>query len=536
MMPRFRSFRQKVLVLPAVAAVFLVAILAVSLGLGRATSRVHERIGSGLAPAVELSRGLEERFAALQQEVEALALGLAPERLEAVRGRARSLSESLAAWEKHPGVDGAKRGATQRAALDAYWREAGRAAELGARKELASAEAALRASEAPAVALRKALQRATREDGAALQAAYTEVTDLHALSQRSLIVLVVLCMAALAGLSLWLTREVVRPLVRLTDTMRRITSEGDLTRDIEVLSDDEVGQLARSIQELVQRLRLVPLTLNKLVAELSQTATLLTRANQEHLEFLTLQSRSLTEAGATMSQIAQTSDMASSRADMVMKVAAQADAFSASGQQSIEQSARGLQLIRERVGALVGSISGLAEQAVHAGEVVGSVKDLADQSNVLALNAAIEAARAGDEGLGFAVVAREMRTLSAESLQSTQRIGRILFDIDKAIRQAVALAAEDSQQMEHNIEQVLASANTLKEITTVVEESSHAARQIVASVTQQNAGIEQMTEVITQLSMMMGDVGNATTQAQEAVAQLNTSVAELHAVVGQFRV
>jgi methyl-accepting chemotaxis protein len=237
-----------------------------------------------------------------------------------------------------------------------------------------------------------------------------------------------------------------------------------------------------------------------------------------------------------MSQIAQTSDVAASRADMVMKVAAQADAFGASGQQSIEQSARGLQVIRERVGTLVGSISGLAEQAVHAGEVVGSVKDLADQSNVLALNAAIEAARAGDEGLGFAVVAREMRTLSAESLQSTQRIGRILFDIDKAIRQAVSLASDDSQQMEHNIEQVLASADTLKEITTVVQESSHAARQIVASVTQQNAGIAQMTEVITQLSMMMGDVGNATMQAQEAVAQLNTSVAELQDVVSRFRV
>jgi methyl-accepting chemotaxis protein len=188
------------------------------------------------------------------------------------------------------------------------------------------------------------------------------------------------------------------------------------------------------------------------------------------------------------------------------------------------------------VGTLVASISGLAEQAVHASEVVSSVKDLADQSNVLALNAAIEAARAGDEGLGFAVVAREMRSLSAESLQSTQRIGRILFDIDKAIRQAVSMTADDSKQMEQNIERVLASASSLREITTVVQESSQAARQIVASVTQQNAGIAQMTEVITQLSMMMGDVGGATVQAQEAVAQLNTTVAELQALVGQFRV
>jgi methyl-accepting chemotaxis protein len=535
MMPRFKTFRQKVLVLPAVAAVFLVAILAVSVLLGRATTRVHERIGMGLAPALEQSRAMQARFTTLQQEVGALAQGLAPDRLAAVRLLARDLDDALAAQAKNPVVEG-QRVVSQRAALAAYWRGAGEAAERGAQGAFPAAHSALTEAQAPATALSELLQRGIQQDGQALQAAFAEVTSLHATSQGAIILLVVLCMAALGGLSLWLAREVVGPLVQLTETLRRITSEGDLTREIEVRSDDEVGQLARSIQELVKRLRLVPLSLNKLVGELTQTATQLTRANQEHLEFLTLQSRSLTEAGATMSQIAQTSEVASSRADMVMKVAAQADAFGASGQKSIEESAQGLQLIRERVGTLVGSISRLAEQAVHAGEVVGSVKDLADQSNVLALNAAIEAARAGDEGLGFAVVAREMRTLSAESLKSTQRIGRILFDIDKAIRQAVAMAAEDSQQMEQNLEQVLASATTLKEITTVVQESSHAARQIVASVTQQNAGIGQMTEVITQLSVMMGDVGNATMQAQEAVAQLNTSVAELQAVVAHFRV
>jgi methyl-accepting chemotaxis protein len=237
-----------------------------------------------------------------------------------------------------------------------------------------------------------------------------------------------------------------------------------------------------------------------------------------------------------MAEIAQTSDVAATRAEMVMKVAAQADSFGASGQKSIEESAQGLQLIRERVGTLVGSISNLSEQAVHAGEIIGSVKDLADQSNVLALNAAIEAARAGEEGRGFAVVAREMRALSGQSLQSTQRIGKILLEINQAIRQTVTIAEGDSQKMEENIEQVLASASTLKEITTVVQESSHAARQIVASVTQQNAGIAQMTEVISQLSEMMGDVGNATITAQEAVMQLNASVAELQQLVSSFRV
>jgi methyl-accepting chemotaxis protein len=217
-------------------------------------------------------------------------------------------------------------------------------------------------------------------------------------------------------------------------------------------------------------------------------------------------------------------------------VAEQADTFTAASQQSIAESAQGLEQIRQRVGALVGNIGHLSEQAVHAREIIGSVKDLADQSNVLALNAAIEAARAGEGGRGFAVVAREMRALSGQSLQSTERIARILLDINDAIRQTVSTAEGDSAQMESSIEQVLASADKLKEITSVMQESSNAARQIVASVTQQNAGITQMTEVMTQLSAMMGDVVVATTTAEETVGKINDTVGQLRKIVSEFRV
>lgn len=532
---RFKTFKQKVLVLPVVAAVFLVAILGVSLVMGARTSKVHERIGLGYAPALEQSRDLEARFAALHHEVRELAAGRPAEFLEPVRVLERELEAAMEGTRANPVVEAARVDA-QQAALAAYWVEAERTSVLGSKQDVAGARAALARAEPLAGALRELLERGSEQDHQGLKAGFDAVSRLHATTQTLVALLVVLCVGAMAWLSLWLAREVVGPLAKLTETTRRIASEGDLTHDIEVRSEDEVGQLARGVQELVVKLRGVPASLKKLSLELTDAAQKLTKANEEHIEFLTQQSRSLTEAGTTMAEIAQTSDLAATRAEMVLKVAGQADVFSASGQQSIEQSAEGLQQIRQRVGALVGSIGTLSEQAVHAGEIIGSVKDLADQSNVLALNAAIEAARAGEEGRGFAVVAREMRALSGQSLQSTQRIGKILLEINQAIRQTVSIAEGDSDKMEQNIEQVLSSANSLKDITTVVQESSSAARQIVASVTQQNAGIAQMTEVISQLSQMMGDVGNATISAQEAVVQLNSSVAELQQLVTSFRV
>jgi methyl-accepting chemotaxis protein len=129
-----------------------------------------------------------------------------------------------------------------------------------------------------------------------------------------------------------------------------------------------------------------------------------------------------------------------------------------------------------------------------------------------------------------------MRALSGQSVQSTQRIGKILLEINRAIRRAVSIAEQDSQQMEAGIAQVMTSADRLREITTVVHESSQAAKQIVASVTQQNAGISQMTDVMTTLSQMMGDVVESTMAAEEAVVQVNTSLDRLKAVVTSFRV
>lgn len=525
--------KQKMMVLPVVAAGFLVAIVAVTVVLGSRTRQAAERIGTSLAPSVSLAQTARAGFAALHQDVgDAVALHAVQQ--QTLDAEVAEFTKGLTALVALPDVD-AGRVEAVRKDFTRYWQEALAVVALAARSD-GAAEAALAKLEPAYKAVHGGLEAVTAQQEASQQEAFSEVSSLHGTTLTWVLVLAVGCILALAVATLWLLREVTTPLARLTVTATRIAREGDLSLSIDTSAQDEVGELARSIQTLMTRLSAVPGTLHAVVTELTAAAARLNSASHEQLNFLTSQSRSLTEASSTIAEIAQTSSMAASRAEMVLKVAAQADAFSSSGQLSIERSAEGLQQIRARVGALVGSIGHLSEQAVHAGEIIGSVKDLADQSNVLALNAAIEAARAGEEGRGFAVVAKEMRALSGQSLQSTQRIGKILLEINQAIRQTVGIAEGDSQKMEEGIEQVLASATTLKDITQVVQESSQAARQIVASVTQQNAGITQMTEVVTQLSEMMSDVVMATTNAEQAVGQINTSLGKLQELSTAFRV
>jgi methyl-accepting chemotaxis protein len=528
------TFRQKVSLLPLVATVFLLAILVLSVMVGQGAARLGTRIVIGYSPALASLRSLDAMASSLKWDVREAYQAREVSRLAALHERMRDFQEELAHAEQNPVME-ASRLQSLRETLAAFGAQAQRSVELAARGE-PGAEAAF----AQALERHATLQQLLRGSGewaqAELEQSFDEMTELQHWRQRWVLSLGVLCILVLGGLSAWVTRGVVGPLTRLTEVTTRIATEGDLTQQLDVESSDELGQLARGINALVTRLRTVPVTLEGVVNELTQAVALLTEASKRQLAFLSHQSRSLSEAGTTMTEIAQTSNLAASRAEMVLRVAAQADAFSVSGRNSIESSAQGLRQLRERVEALMRSVAHLSEQAARAGEIIGSVRDLADQSNVLALNATIEAARAGEEGRGFAVVAREMRALSGQSVQSTQRIGKILLEINQAIRRAVSIAEQDSQQMEAGITQVLTSADRLREITTVVHESSQAAKQIVASVTQQNAGIGQMTEVMTTLSQMMGDVVESTMNAEEAVVQVNTTLERLKQVATSFRV
>jgi len=528
------TFKRKVFLLPMVATVFLLGLLAVSVGVGQDAARLSQRIVDGYTPTLTTARNLESLATLLEGGVREAYQRRDTARLVAMREQAKAFEEELARGTQNPVMEASRLQALGES-FGGFWSQGQRAVELAAR-ESPDAEAAFAQTLERSATLRQLLRGTSEWAHAGLERSFDEMRVLQRGRQTWSLGMGVLCIGVMWALSWWLVRGVVGPLTRLTEVTTRIATEGDLTQRIDVDSQDEVGELARGIDALVTRLRTVPVTLEGVVGELTQAAERLTEASKRQLAFLSHQSRSLSEAGSTMSEIAQTSNLAASRAEMVLRVAAQADAFSASGRQSIESSAQGLQRLRERVEALMRSVAHLSEQAARAGEIIGSVRDLADQSNVLALNASIEAARAGDEGRGFAVVAREMRALSGQSVQSTQRIGKILLEINQAIRRAVSIAEQDSQQMEAGIVQVMTSADRLKEITTVVHESSQAAKQIVASVTQQNAGIAQMTNVMTTLSQMMGDVVESTMNAEEAVVRMNATLERLKQVATSFRV
>ncbi|MCP3141146.1 methyl-accepting chemotaxis protein [Pyxidicoccus xibeiensis] len=528
------KFQHKVLLLPGLATVFLLVIVTMSELLGRSTELHVADIERGYVPAVLLGRDLEQLLAEVQRDLQDAVAAEDEDLLAQVDVKAQRLGELMAQARSSPTLDPER---LQRAGqdLEAYLRHARDTSARMIRRE-AQAPSQLAEMGERYNRLRESLRQATQDDQRRMSGAFSELREEHTRAQRWLMGVGLLMLAVLGVLSLWLVAQVARPLTKLNQVASRIATEGDLTQRIDIDSEDELGQLARSFGEVVTRLRTVPLTLREALTELSQSVQGISQLGREQSAVLEHQMASLEEARVAMAEISETARATGAQAGRVLEVAANAETLSTSGQASVEQSVRFLGELREQVAAMVTGIGELSEGSLKASSILVSVKDLTDQSNVLAINAAIEAAKAGEGGRGFAVVAREMRSLSQQSSRSTESIGRILAEMKETVGRVTRSAEADQRRMEAGIAEALASGQSLRDITEVVRESSMAARSIVAAVTMQNAGVNQMSTVVSQLTEKMKEILRATQGTQAAVQRLSAAFARIDGLVSGFRV
>lgn len=527
-------FKHKVLLLPVLAALFLLAILALSELLGRSTREHLTRIEKGYVPAVMLSRDLDDLLGQLQRSLQDAVAAEDVEQLEDADAVAERFLQRMKEGRANAAIDPVRLDTLETQLRD-YVRLA-RATSEGMILKDAQAAAQLPEMATRYARVRDALHRATEDDQRKMGESFVLMMEEHSGSQQRLVVLGLVMLAVLVALSVWLVAQVAQPLVRLTQVASRIANEGDLTQVISIQSEDEIGQLAQSINHLVVRLRTIPLTLQASLKELAGSVEGLTHVSREQSQHLARQAASLEEASMAMRDIEASSLNASRQAGKVLEMVARAEATSVTGQERLRQSGEALEHLRLQVAELMPTIGRLTASSNKASAILDTVKDMSDQSNVLAINAAIEAARSGEHGRGFAVVAREMRSLSQQSGRSTQSIGALLTEMSATVRAVTTSVEAGQKKMAEGIAEALSSGQSLSELTEAVRDSSQAAQDIVSSVTQQNAGIIQMTSVVTDFSKTMKESVQANRDVESAIERLNTAFRSIQGVVGSFRV
>jgi methyl-accepting chemotaxis protein len=529
-------FRTRVLLLPALAAFSYLTIFLINGYLGGKNLEILSSIETGYVPEVMLSNDLRRTIENIQRTLQD---AVAAEDMDGI-GRADALhakfDQQLAVGRALPIASAAGYDELERLSTRFYSLARATTEHLVRRDRSASLSGDLTAVAQSSAELVTRLEANIARDKAQAAAAFERAAQLQERARRLTGSAILGCFILLVLLSVWTVRSVVRPVQALTLVAARIATEGDLAQEIPDMGEDEVGQLAQSFRAVLERLRIVPVSLQLSAAQLKSAVLGLNQASTQQAETTREQIMALTGASAGTQQLRQGATAAAADAQRVLQVAGRAELVSVEGQASVESSLRGLGEIRDRIDAIVASIASLAEQTQRIGSVLDGVKDLAEQSNMLALNAAIVAMKSGEQGRNFAVIAREMRRLSDQSGQSMGESLQILDRIQSAIRSTVKLTDRGAQKIEVSIREIRASGETLRKVTDFVDETSQAARHIASTVAQQAAAVEEVSRVVLGLHQQALDTQQGVAEMQTAIGKVDATTEAIVSVVASFRV
>lgn len=240
---------------------------------------------------------------------------------------------------------------------------------------------------------------------------------------------------------------------------------------------------------------------------------------------------SVTETTATVEEVRQTSQLSSQKAKYVSESAQKAVEISKKGEQVVGQAIGGMNRLRDEMAVMTDTIVRLSEQGQAIAEIMATVADLADQSNLLAVNAAIEAAKAGDQGKGFTVVAQEVRSLADQSRQAAAQVRSILGEVQKATSAAVLAAERGIKSVETGSQQAFDAGEVIRKLAESLTESFQAATQIAASSQQQFVGMDQIGQAMQSVRQATAQNVAGTKQAEQAAHDLNALASRLRSLV-----
>ena len=351
-------------------------------------------------------------------------------------------------------------------------------------------------------------------------------------------------------LSSALQRTITRPIFALTDTAQRITQTRDYTARAKKLGGDELGTLTDAFNQMLddiaertgaveranESLRRQAGEMTAAASVLATSASQIVAATRELAASANDAASAVSQTTTTVEEVRQTSQLSSERAKAVSDQAQHAADVAEGGKLSVNQTIEGMNGIRDQMAAIAECILSLSAQSQTIGEIIASVDDLAAQSKLLAVNAAIEAAKAGDEGRGFSVVAQEVKTLAEQSKQATTQVRGILSEIQKATGSAVLATEQGGKAVEAGVQQSAATGHSITALAESIAGAAQAAAQIAATSRQQFAGMEQVAMAMESIKSASAQTVTSTRQVEGAARQLQELGEKLKHLVGEFKV
>lgn len=350
-------------------------------------------------------------------------------------------------------------------------------------------------------------------------------------------ILIVLGVAALAlAISFLIQRSIVRPVNEVVNALRDMAEgDGDLTKRIHVSSKDEVGELAHwfnlfaaRVHDVVGKFKESAINLSAAAEQLSDTITKTSAGALRQQSEIEHVAKAMSEMSTTVEEVARNVGMAANDAQ-------QADDESSKGADVVTQTMGAINALARDIDQASEVITNLQKETDSIGSVLDVIRGIAEQTNLLALNAAIEAARAGEQGRGFAVVADEVRTLASRTQASTEEIQNMITKLQTGANQAVQVMVKGKDQAASSVDHASRAGQSLQNITRAVSVIKDMSNQIASASEEQSAVSLEINRNINNISDVANETATGSREISTGANELARLAAELQKLVGHFK-
>ena len=327
--------------------------------------------------------------------------------------------------------------------------------------------------------------------------------------------------------AVWLLRSKLAPLEDLVRQAEALGA-GDLSARLNVSSNDEIGQLARSFNQMGEALSTMVEHIRKAAQEVNSRAQALSGLSGGAYEGMEQQSGEITSMAGAVEEFSATSLNIADNMGNTERLAQENAQQTRIGRTSMEEASSSLEQIAGALNSTATVINTLGQRSQEIGGIVGVITAIADQTNLLALNAAIEAARAGEQGRGFAVVADEVRNLASRTREATDEISLMINSIQQETGHAISTMEQGNLLMQEGLSR---NANVASALARIDEQSRSAGQQFAAITT----ATQEQSSTATLLSSNLQSIAQANSEQREVVSNLAVTAKELEALAADLR-
>jgi len=359
----------------------------------------------------------------------------------------------------------------------------------------------------------------------------SEITTLNATTD-----LIALSLTITLALTLvWIALSILRPMQALAATMTRAANENDLSLRMQISTHDEIGETGIAFNSMLEKFQDIVGKVNGSATQMSAAAEHLSMITQETTRDLREQNLQTDQVATAINEMSTTVQEVARSASEAANAANESNQQANNGQQIVSTAIETMDKLSGEIDQTGTVINKLEEDGVKIGVVLDVIRGIAEQTNLLALNAAIEAARAGEQGRGFAVVADEVRTLASRTQESTQEIQRMIESLQHGTEAAVTAMDASRSQAQAGVEKISAAGDALNIIVSGIAYINDMNTQIANAAEEQSAVSEEINQNVVRISQIAETSSANAIQTQNSSEELSRFSVDLQRLVSQFR-